>query len=165
MAQNEMKAKPALPERVRSMEGLGGAGGTAALALAAETLAEPERRATLSIGVVFTTASVARTEPSTAPTYEAEWRGVRSRGCARTETKTGLTLRATSGVVLCCRRAARRRTGSHHKVHALAVSRAKDGAGNMAVVLCSKDFLTRSSEASNEQVVQIGAICSGRSDA
>ena len=24
MAQNEMKAKPALPERVRSMEGLGG---------------------------------------------------------------------------------------------------------------------------------------------
>ena len=53
-----MKAKPAPPERVRSMEGLGGAGGTAALALAAETLVEPERRATLCIGVVFTTGSV-----------------------------------------------------------------------------------------------------------
>ena len=97
MAQNEMKAKAALPERVRSTEGLGGAGGTAALALAAETLAEPERRATLSIGVVFTTASVARTEPSTAPTYEAEWRGVRSRGCARTEPRTTPALRANSG--------------------------------------------------------------------
>ena len=63
MAQNEMKAKPALPERVRSMEGLGGAGGTAALALAAETLVEPERRATLSIGVVFTTGSVPELSP------------------------------------------------------------------------------------------------------
>ena len=58
MAQNEMKAKPALPERVRSMEGLGDAGRAAALALATETLAEPERRGTLCIGVVFTTGSV-----------------------------------------------------------------------------------------------------------
>ena len=49
MAQNEMKAKPVLPERVRSMEGLGGAGGVAALALAAEAVAEPERRDTLRI--------------------------------------------------------------------------------------------------------------------
>ena len=49
MAQNEMRAKPALPERVRSMEGLGVAGGTTALALAAETLAELEQRDTLSI--------------------------------------------------------------------------------------------------------------------
>ena len=63
MAQNEMKAKPALPERVRSMEGLGGAGGTAALALAAETLAEPERRATLRIGVVLTSRSVPELSP------------------------------------------------------------------------------------------------------
>ena len=30
MAQNEMKAKPALPERVRSMEGLGLGGGSIA---------------------------------------------------------------------------------------------------------------------------------------
>ena len=59
-----MKAKPALPERVRSMEGLGGAGGAAALALAAETLAEPERRATLGIGVVFTTGSVPELSPT-----------------------------------------------------------------------------------------------------
>ena len=53
-----MKPKPALPCGVRLTAGLGGAGGTAALALAAETLAEPERRATLTIGVVFTTGSV-----------------------------------------------------------------------------------------------------------
>ena len=63
MAQNEMKAKPALPERVRSMEGLGGAGGTTALAFAAETVAEPERRDTLSLGVVFTTGSVPELSP------------------------------------------------------------------------------------------------------
>ena len=49
MAQNEMKAKPALPERVRSMEGLGGAGGVAAVALVAEALLEPGRRDSLSI--------------------------------------------------------------------------------------------------------------------
>ena len=41
-----------------------------------------------------------------------------------------LTLRATCGVVLCCWRAARRRTGSHHKVFALVPKRARDGAGN-----------------------------------
>ena len=76
-----------------------------------------------------------------------------------------LTLRATSGVVLCCWRAARRRTGSHHKARALTVYRAKDGAGNGAVVLCSTDFPARSSEVSSEEVVQIGVICSGRSDA
>ena len=58
MGENEMKPRPGLPCGVRLTVGLGGAGGTAALALAAETLAEPERRDTLSIGVVFTTASV-----------------------------------------------------------------------------------------------------------
>ena len=45
------------------MEGLGGAGGTAALALVAETLAEPVWRATLCIGVVFTTGSVPELSP------------------------------------------------------------------------------------------------------
>ena len=58
MGQNEMRPKLGLPCGVRLTAGLGGAGGTAALALAAETLAEPERRTTLSIGVVFTTGSV-----------------------------------------------------------------------------------------------------------
>ena len=53
-----MKAKAGLPERVRLTEGLGGAGGEAALALETETLAEPERRDTVSIGVVFTSGSV-----------------------------------------------------------------------------------------------------------
>ena len=67
LAQNEMKAKPALPERVRSMEGLGGAVRAAALALAAETVAEPGRRDTLCIGVVFTTGSVP--EPRPCDTY------------------------------------------------------------------------------------------------
>ena len=63
MAQNEMKAKPAPPERVRSMEGLGGAGGAAALALAAETLVESEQRDTLSVEIVFTTDSVPELRP------------------------------------------------------------------------------------------------------
>ena len=63
MAQNDMKAKPAPPERVRSMEGLGGAVGTAALSLAAETLEEPERRDTLCLGVVFITGSVPEPSP------------------------------------------------------------------------------------------------------
>ena len=58
MGENEMKPRPGLPCGVRLTEGLGGAGGTAALALAAEALAELERRVTLSIGVVFTTGSV-----------------------------------------------------------------------------------------------------------
>ena len=58
-----MKAKPALPERVRSMEGLGDAGGAAALALAAETLVESEQRDTLSIEIVFTTGSVPELSP------------------------------------------------------------------------------------------------------
>ena len=58
-----MKAEPALPERVRSMEGLGDAVRAAALAFAAETLAELERRDTLSIGVVFTSGSVPELTP------------------------------------------------------------------------------------------------------
>ena len=58
-----MKAKPAPPERVRSMEGLGGAGGAAALALAAETLVESEQRDTLSVEIVFTTDSVPELRP------------------------------------------------------------------------------------------------------
>ena len=58
MGENEMKPRPALPCGVRLTAGLGGAGGTTALALAAEIVAEPERRATLDMGVVFTTGSV-----------------------------------------------------------------------------------------------------------
>ena len=53
-----MKPEHGLPCGVRLTEGLGGAGGTTALALVAETLAEPERRDSLSIGVVFTASSV-----------------------------------------------------------------------------------------------------------
>ena len=58
-----MKPRPGLPFGVRLTAGLGGAGGSTALALAAETLAEPERRAILSIGVVFTTGSVPELSP------------------------------------------------------------------------------------------------------
>ena len=58
MGENEMKPTPGLPCGVRLTEGLGGAGGTTALALVAETVTEPERRDTLSIGVVFTAGSV-----------------------------------------------------------------------------------------------------------
>ena len=58
MGKNEMKPKHGLPCGVRLIAGLGGAGGTAALALAVETLAEPEPRAALCIGVVLTRRSV-----------------------------------------------------------------------------------------------------------
>ena len=58
MGENEMKPEHGLPCGVRLTVGLGGAGGTAALTVAAEALAEPERRDILSIGVVFTTGSV-----------------------------------------------------------------------------------------------------------
>ena len=58
-----MKPRPGLPCGVRLTVGLGGAGGTTALALAAETLVESERRATLCIGVVFTTGSVPELSP------------------------------------------------------------------------------------------------------
>ena len=53
-----MKPKHGLPCGVRLIAGLGGAGGTAALAVAAETRTETEWRDTLSVGVVFTTGSV-----------------------------------------------------------------------------------------------------------
>ena len=58
MGENEMKSRPGLPCGVRLTVGLGGAGGTTALALMAETLTEFERRDTLSIEVVFTAGSV-----------------------------------------------------------------------------------------------------------
>ena len=58
-----MKPKHGLPCGVRLIAGLGVAGGTTALALAVETVAELERRATLSIGVVFTTGSVPELNP------------------------------------------------------------------------------------------------------
>ena len=58
MGKNEMKPKHGLPCGVRLIAGLGGAGGTVALALVAETLTETEWLHTLSIGVVFTTGSV-----------------------------------------------------------------------------------------------------------
>ena len=58
MGENEMKPRPGLPCGVRLTAGLGGAGGTTALARAAETVTEPERRDTLRIEVVFTAGSV-----------------------------------------------------------------------------------------------------------
>ena len=58
-----MKPRRGLPCGIRLTAGLGGAGGTAALALAAEKLVEPERRTTLSIGIVFTTGSVPELNP------------------------------------------------------------------------------------------------------
>ena len=58
MGENEMKPTPGLPCGVRLTAGLGGAGGTTALAWAAETVAESEQRDTLCIGVVFTASSV-----------------------------------------------------------------------------------------------------------
>ena len=63
MGENEMKPKHGLPCGVRLIAGLGGAGGTAALASAAETLTETEWRDTLSIGVVFTRRSVPELSP------------------------------------------------------------------------------------------------------
>ena len=129
MGENEMKPKHGLPCGVRLTAGLGGAGGTAALALMAETVTEPERRDTLSIGVVFTAGSVPELSLLRQRLGEPDWRCIFSCACARTRTGTTLSLRARWGVVLCLWRAARRRTGSHHKAGALTVSRAKGGAG------------------------------------
>ena len=58
-----MKPKHGLPCGVRLIAGLGGAGRTAALTLAAETLTETEWRAALCIGVVLTR----RSEPELSP--------------------------------------------------------------------------------------------------
>ena len=63
MGENEMKPKYGLPCGVRLTEGLGGAGGVAPLALAAEVVVEPERRDTLSIGDVLTSGSVPELNP------------------------------------------------------------------------------------------------------
>ena len=63
MGKNEMKPKHGLPCGVRLIAGLGGAGGTAALALAAETRTETEWRDTLCIGVVLTRRSVPELSP------------------------------------------------------------------------------------------------------
>ena len=57
------RSKHGLPCGVRLIAGLGGAGGTAALGLAAETRTETEWRDTLSISVVFTTDSVPELGP------------------------------------------------------------------------------------------------------
>ena len=57
MAQNELKAKPALPERVRSMEGLGVGCGGAALTLPKR---EPETAKAGTEGCVFIALNSAR---------------------------------------------------------------------------------------------------------
>ena len=165
MAQNEMKANPALPERVRSMEGLGGAGGTAALALAAETLAEPERRATLSIGVVFTTSSVPELSP------------VRHRFASQTgvvfpavrvlepnPTRNRLCVPHLAWCFVAGERPAEGRAATTRLTPSL-LPVPKMALPTGAVVLCSTDFPARSSEVSSEQVVQIGVTRSGWSDA
>ena len=63
MGKNEMKPKHGLPCGVRLIAGLGNAGGTAALALAAETRTETGWRAALCIGVVLTRRSVPELSP------------------------------------------------------------------------------------------------------
>ena len=83
----------------------------------------------MCIGVVFTTSSVP--ELNLVRHRFTRQSGVVFPAVGVLELRKNETdLRATSGVVLCCRRADRRRTGSHHKAYALAVSRAKDGAAN-----------------------------------
>ena len=130
MAQNEMKAKAGLPERVRLTEGLGGAVGAAALAFAAEKLVKQERRDTLSIGVVFAAGSV----PDLSP--------IRHR----------LGLPILAWCFLACERPAEGRAAttrlapSHLRVSAMALPTA-------VAVLCSTELPTRSSEVNSEQVV------------
>ena len=57
LAQNEMKAKPALPERVRSMEGLGVGCGGAALTLPKRG---PETAQSRTKGCIFIALNSAR---------------------------------------------------------------------------------------------------------
>jgi hypothetical protein len=53
------------------------------------------------------------------------------------------------------RRAARRRTGSHHQTHALAANRASAGVKKAVAVLCSTEFPARDSEVASEQMLLI----------
>ena len=69
-----MKPKHGLPCGVRLTVGLGGAGGTTALALAAETVTESERRDTLSVEVVFTAGSVPELSLLRHRLSEPDWR-------------------------------------------------------------------------------------------
>ena len=160
-----MKPTPGLPCGVRLTAGLGGAGGTTALALAAETVAELERRATLSIGVVFTTGSV----PELSPVQH------------RFASKTGVAFLAVcvlepsqNRCSLCaphrawCLAAGERPAEGRAATTRLTLSLIavpKMALPEVVVVLCSTDFPARSSEVNSEQVLLTNAIHLEGSDA
>ena len=165
MGENKMKPRPALPCGVRLTAGLGGAGETTALALAAETVAELERRATLSIGVVFTTGSV----PELSPVQH------------RLASKTGVVFPAVGELelrqnrdLLCAlhrawcfaagERPAEGRAATMRLTHSL-LAAPKMAPPTGAVVLCSTELLARNSEMSSEPVARIGGTRSALSDA
>ena len=165
MGKNEMKPKHGLPCGVRLIAGLGGAGGTTALALAAETVAEPERRATLDIGVVFTTGSV----PELSPVRRRFKRqsGVVFPAVGVLEPKQNRCRLGPPHWAWCFavgerpaegRAATTRLTRSLLAVPKVALEKG-------VVVLCSTDFPARSSEVSSEPVGRIGGTRSGLSDA
>ena len=137
-----MKANPALPERVRSMEGLGGAVGTAALTLAAETLEEPERRDTLCLGVVFITGSVPEPSPIRHRLGRPWWTW-----CSFARERPAAVRAANI-----------RLSPSFLSVPAMALP-------IEVAVLCSTDLPARSSEVNSEQVVLTNATHLGGSDA
>ena len=68
------------------------------------------------------------------------------------------TLRATSGVVLCRWRAARRRTGSHHKAHALAVNRANDCAANSVRFYAAQNFRGKARRVAKNERGSLGGV-------
>ena len=126
---------------------------------------EPERRTTLSIGVVFTRRSV----PELSPVQH------------RLASKTGVVLPVV-GVLepsqnrcpLCVPLLAWRLAAGKRPAEGRAVTirlmlsplaAAKMALVKVSVVLCSTDFPARSSEVRSEQVVQIGVPRSGWSDA
>ena len=149
-----MKPRSDLPCGVRLTAGLGGAGGTTALALAAETMAEPERRATLDIGVVFITGTVPELSP------------VQHRLASKTDVvrpAVGVLEPSQNRCSLCgphrawCfaagerpaegRAATTRLTPSFLSAPAMALP-------TEVAVLCSTDFPVRGSEENSEQVVK-----------
>ena len=137
-----MKPKHGLPCGVRLTEGLGGAGGAAALALAAETLAEAERRDTLCLGVVFITGSVPERSRIRHQLGRPQlaW-------CSLAGERPAAGRAATTGL-----------TPSLLAVPAMALPLA-------VAVLCGAAFPTRSLQVNSEQVVLINATHLGGSDA
>ena len=142
MGENEMKPKHGLPCGVRLTVGLGGAGGSTALASAAETWTEPEQCDTLCICAVFTSLSVPELSP------------IEPRDCV-------------PRLAWCCVAGERPAEGraATTRLRPSLINVPKMAPAEVVAVLCSTDFPARSSAVNSEQVVLTNATHLDRSDA